>query len=114
MAAARLAMVLPFVLANTAVMHVPMFAPKTRYSPALCPALTPIIPLAARACIIPIEAEDDCMIAVNMAPTRIPIIGFSKLLMKDRNHSLSRSGAMEVLMVFIPKNRIPNPATMVK
>ena len=114
MAAARLAMVLPLVLAKTAVIQVPMFAPKTRYRPALCPALTPMMPLAAKACMIPMDAEEDCMIAVKMAPTSTPIIGFSKLLMKERNHWLSRNGAIAVLIVFIPKNRIPKPATRVK
>ena len=55
MMVARLALRLVPMEASTAVMHVPMFCPKSTYT-----ALgSPMTPLLASACKIPTEAEED-------------------------------------------------------
>ena len=57
--------------ASTAVIQVPMFCPKRTYT---APE-SGIMPVAASACRMPTDAEDDWMTAVNTAPTRMPISG---------------------------------------
>ena len=92
--------------ASTAVIHVPIFCPKSTNT-----ALDKLIsPLPANVCNIPTDADDDWIIAVNTAPTNIPITGFAKCVIRFMNVCDSRSGCIEVLIISIPKNNIPRPA----
>ena len=69
--------------ARTAVIQVPIFCPNSTYT-----ALDRgTIPVAASAWRIPTDAEEDWMIAVNTAPTRIPISGLLNLVMRLINAS---------------------------
>ena len=58
-----------------AVTQVPIFIPKRTYI-ALSIVIRPGV--NAKACKTPIEAEEDCIIPVKTAPTKIPIKGFLK------------------------------------
>ena len=94
--------------ASTAVMQVPMFCPKSTYT-----ALdSGIIPVAASACRIPTDAEDDWITAVNTAPTRIPRSGLLNCVIRLINASDSWSGSIAAPIMSIPMNRTPSPAKM--
>ena len=94
--------------ARTAVMQVPMFCPNSTYT-----ALSsPIRPPAARACRMPTDAEEDWMMAVKIMPARIPSTGLANFVIRLMNASESRSGIMELLIISMPMNRMPSPATI--
>ena len=50
--------------------------------------------------------------AVNTAPARIPITGLENLVIRWMKASLSRSGTMASLIIPIPMNSTPIPATI--
>ena len=94
--------------ASTAVIQVPMFCPN-RMNTALDRG---IIPVEARACRIPTEAEEDWIRAVKMAPMAIPISGFLKVVIKLMKVAESWRGAMASPIISIPMNSTPSPAKM--
>ena len=67
-------------------------------------------PLEASACKMPTEAEEDWMMAVKIAPARMPRIGLENLVISETKASDSRRGTIELLIMSIPMNRIPKPA----
>ena len=69
-------------------------------------------PLIARACKIPTDAEEDWISAVNPAPTRIPSRGLLNLVISSTNCGSSLNGDMAELIMSIPMNRTPMPATI--
>ncbi len=97
------------ILAKTAVIQVPIFCPNNTY----IADGNVITPLLARACKIPTDAEELCIIAVNTAPTKIPIKGFSKVLTILTNSGELLSGDIAVDIISIPINKIPSPAIIV-
>lgn len=52
------------------------------------------------------------MTAVNSAPAKIPITGLEKVVIRLTNPGISRSGAMEALIISIPMNNTPRPPMM--
>ena len=94
--------------ASTAVIQVPMFCPKRTYT---APE-SGIMPVAASACRMPTDAEDDWMTAVNTAPTRMPISGLLNWVIRLMNASDSCSGSIAAPIISIPMKRMPRPATM--
>ena len=69
--------------ASTAVIQVPIFCPNSTYT-----ALDRgIIPVAARACKIPTDADEDWIMAVNTAPTRMPRSGLLNCVIRWINVS---------------------------
>ena len=89
--------------------QVPIFCPNNTY----IADGNVITPLLARACKIPTDAEELCIIAVNTAPTKIPIKGFSKVLTILTNSGELLSGDIAVDIISIPINKIPSPAIIV-
>ena len=67
----------------------------------------------ANACKIPTEADELWIIAVNNAPTAIPIKGFSKLETILTNSGELRNGTIAPDIISIPINKIPSPAAIV-
>ena len=94
------------ILAKTAVIHVPIFWPNNTYI-ADGKVITPLI---AKACKIPTEAEELWIIAVNPAPTKIPINGFSNVVTRLTNSGELLSGTIALDIISIPIKRIPSPA----
>ena len=70
------------------------------------------MPVAASACRMPTDAEDDWMTAVNTAPTRMPISGLLNWVIRLMNASDSCSGSIAAPIISIPMKRMPRPATM--
>ena len=68
-----------------------------------------IAPDTESACKMPIEAADDCMIAVNIAPTNTPRTGFLSTAKSCSNCGSSASGAIFSCISIIPVKRIPMP-----
>ena len=94
--------------ASTAVIHVPIFCPKSTNT-----ALGSVIsPLVASACRIPTDAEEDWMMAVNTAPARIPRTGLENLVIRDTKASESLRGIIAELIISIPMKSTPRPATI--
>ena len=52
-----------------------------------------MLPVAHNACKIPTDAEELCIIAVNIAPAIIPNIGFENMVMNCPNSGISAKGA---------------------
>ena len=67
-------------------------------------------PLAARACKMPTEAEEDWMTAVKIIPARIPKRGLLNWVIRLMKASDSRRGIMAELIISMPINRMPRPA----
>ncbi len=66
--------------ASNAVTQVPMLAPRA----SAIPAGNEMKPCPARTMTMAVVAEDDWMSAVNAAATRMPIAGFSILIIRSR------------------------------
>ena len=102
----RLALRLVPTDASTAVIQVPIFWPN-RTNTALS---SPITPLAAKACRIPTDAEEDWIRAVKAVPATIPIRGLEKVPTRLTKAGQSRRGDMAELIMSIPMNSTPRPA----
>ena len=83
---------------NPVVTAVPMLAPSAR----AMPAGNASSPSLAMAMAMPTVAADDCTIAVNTAPARIPAAGFSKPARMSRKGAKLRSGVIVSLMRPMP------------
>ena len=106
--AARLAVLLAPILERIAVTHVPIFCPNIIGNA----TSTPIVPVAANAKSIPIEALLLCNTTVIPNPIIIPNIGFFKLLITSINTGESLNIANESDIKSIPINNIPNPISI--
>ena len=94
--------------ASTAVIHVPIFWPNRTYTE----FESDIMPLFDNACKIPTDADDDWIIAVNIAPASIPTRGFENVEIICVNVCESLSPLMLSLISDIPINKMPSPPIM--
>ena len=60
---------------------------------------------------MPTDAEEDCMIAVTATPTSSAIMGLEKAVIRRANSADSASGFIASLIMPMPTNSIPKPAT---
>ena len=67
------------------------------------------VPVEARACRIPTDAEELCRIVVTRIPNRTARNGLRNMVNRFINCSESFKGPSAVSMVDIPTNRMPNP-----
>ena len=67
-------------------------------------------PVMLSACRIPTAAEALCRIAVNTAPTRMPISGLEKLVISSMKPGLSFSGSTAPLIVCMPNISTAKPS----
>ena len=67
-------------------------------------------PVLDKACKIPTDAEEDCMMAVTIAPRAIPSIGLLKIVKSLVKDGLCRSALTEELIVLIPYINTVNPS----
>ena len=106
--AALLAFLLAPTLEIIAVVVVPILSPNNIPN-AWFILIAPCIPNASNK---PIDAEEDCKTVVNNRPANTPINGLFNLTSIFLNHSSWANGANPLVIIDIPKNKIPNPISI--
>ncbi len=96
------------ITASPAVAQVPMLAPKA----SAMPASRLMKPWLAMTMTMPVDADDDWMMAVNTSAMRTPTIGLSIVFIRSRKGSKVRSGAIASLITCMPKKTMPRPISM--
>ena len=76
------------------------------------PASRLMKPCPAMTMTIPVEAEEDWMMAVKTVATRTPTRGLSMLFIRSRKGSKLRSGCIASPITCMPKKTMPRPIVM--